>query len=228
MSWGKGFPKVGGISPFPLSWSLGPVVQSCQKSCLTLCPPVDCSLPGSSVHGIFSGKSTGVGCHFLLQGIFPTQESNPHLLHWQVDSLLLSHPGSPWSPVAPKAKGLDVTPPPCPFSAGRVPDTCHVPWHHPAIPDHLCLAGLQPPGSACPHQGPGATGLPAGRGPPSHLLWHPLLPGSVQQRPDAEPRAGGQGPGGPGPLGGVCGPEHTHHVAGGPLCPWNRREGPRK
>ena len=31
------------------------------------------------------GKNTGVGCHFLLQGIFPT----PHLLHWQVDSLPL-------------------------------------------------------------------------------------------------------------------------------------------
>ena len=35
----------------------------------------------------FPGKSTGVGCHFLLQEIFPTQRSNPHVLHWQVDSL---------------------------------------------------------------------------------------------------------------------------------------------
>ena len=41
------------------------------------------------------GKNTGVGCHFLLQGIFPIQGSNPCLLHWQVDSLLLSHQGSP-------------------------------------------------------------------------------------------------------------------------------------
>ena len=41
------------------------------------------------------GKNTGVGCHALLQGIFPTQGSNPHLLHWQADSLPLSHPGSP-------------------------------------------------------------------------------------------------------------------------------------
>ena len=42
--------------------------------------------------------NTGVGCHFLLQGIIPTQESNPcllRLLHWQVDSLPLSHLGSP-------------------------------------------------------------------------------------------------------------------------------------
>ena len=47
----------------------------------TLCDPMHCSLPGSSVHGIFPGKNTGVGCHFLLQGIFQTQESNPGLPH---------------------------------------------------------------------------------------------------------------------------------------------------
>ena len=45
-----------------------------------LCDPVDCSPPGSSVHGIS-----------LLQGIFLTQNSNPRLLHWQADSLPLSH-----------------------------------------------------------------------------------------------------------------------------------------
>ena len=42
----------------------------------------------------FSGKITGVGCHFLSQGIFLTQGSNPRLLHWQADSLPLSHQGS--------------------------------------------------------------------------------------------------------------------------------------
>ena len=44
----------------------------------------------------FSSKNTGVGCHFLLQGIFLTQGLNPHLLcllHWQVDSLPLAPPG---------------------------------------------------------------------------------------------------------------------------------------
>ena len=65
------------------------------QSCPTLCDSIDCSLPGSSVHGIFPGKNTEVGCHFLHQGIFPTQESNPHLLHWQADSLPLSYVGSP-------------------------------------------------------------------------------------------------------------------------------------
>ena len=46
------------------------------QSCLTLCDPVDCSLPGSPIYGDSPGKNTGVGCHDLLQGIFPTQGSN--------------------------------------------------------------------------------------------------------------------------------------------------------
>ena len=42
------------------------------RSCPTLSNPLSCSLPDSSVHWIFPGKNTGVGCHFLLHGIFPT------------------------------------------------------------------------------------------------------------------------------------------------------------
>ena len=42
-------------------------------SCVTLCDPMDCSLPVSSVHGDYPGKNIGVGCHALLQVIFPTQ-----------------------------------------------------------------------------------------------------------------------------------------------------------
>ena len=56
-----------------------------------------CSRLGSSVHVDFPSKNTGVGCHFLLQGIFWTQGSNPCLLcllHWQVDFLQLHHLGS--------------------------------------------------------------------------------------------------------------------------------------
>ena len=45
----------------------------------------------------FRGKNTGEGCHFLLQGTFLTQGSNPCLLHWQAGSLPLSHQGSPLS-----------------------------------------------------------------------------------------------------------------------------------
>ena len=46
--------------------------------------PVDCSPPGSTWD--FPAKNIGVGCHFLLQGIFPDQGWNPGLLHWQADS----------------------------------------------------------------------------------------------------------------------------------------------
>ena len=61
------------------------------QSCPTLCDPMDCSPPGYSVQWDFPGKNTRVDSHFLLQGIFP----NLYLLHWQVDSLLLSHQGRP-------------------------------------------------------------------------------------------------------------------------------------
>ena len=44
--------------------------------CLSLCDPKDCNPPGSSVHGDSPGKNTGVGCHALLQGIFPTQNQS--------------------------------------------------------------------------------------------------------------------------------------------------------
>ena len=46
----------------------------------------------------FPSKNTGVGCHALLQGIFPTQGSNPRLLgllHWHTGSLSLAPRGKP-------------------------------------------------------------------------------------------------------------------------------------
>ena len=57
--------------------------------CLTLCDHM--SPPGSSVHGDSPGKNTGIGCHALLQGIFPTQRLNPCL----EDSLPSEPPGKP-------------------------------------------------------------------------------------------------------------------------------------
>ena len=66
------------------------------QSCPTLCDPMDCSPPGSSVHGDSPGKSAGVGCHVLLQGIFPTQGSNPGLPHCGQILYYLSHQGSPY------------------------------------------------------------------------------------------------------------------------------------
>ena len=62
--------------------------------CLTLCDPMDCSTPGSSVRGDSLGKNTGVRCHALLQGIFPTQELNWGLLHCRQILYQLSYQGS--------------------------------------------------------------------------------------------------------------------------------------
>ena len=64
------------------------------QSCLTLCDPRGAArllCPWTS-----PGKNTEVGCHALLQWIFPIQWSNLHLLgllHWQAGSLLLVPPG---------------------------------------------------------------------------------------------------------------------------------------
>ena len=65
------------------------------QSCPTLCDPMDCSPPGSSVHGHSPGKNTWVTCHALLQGIFPTQGSNPGLLHCRQILYWLSYEGNP-------------------------------------------------------------------------------------------------------------------------------------
>ena len=71
------------------------------QSCLTPCDPMDCSPPGSSVHGILQARNTGVGSRALLQGIFPTRglNCNSSLLHWKVCSLSLAptpKPNSGW------------------------------------------------------------------------------------------------------------------------------------
>ena len=58
---------------------------------------MDWSPPGSSVHRDSPGKTTGVGCHALLQGIFPTQGWNPGLLHCRRILYHLSHQESPWT-----------------------------------------------------------------------------------------------------------------------------------
>ena len=63
-------------------------IQIVTFECPTLCDPMDCGPPGSSVHGISQAKSNGVDCHFLLQGIFPTQGSNLCLL---LDGQILYH-----------------------------------------------------------------------------------------------------------------------------------------
>ena len=65
-------------------------------SCVQLfCGSMDCSLPDSSVHGLSQARILEGVANFLFQGIFLTLGSNPSLLHWQADSLPLSHQGSP-------------------------------------------------------------------------------------------------------------------------------------
>ena len=59
------------------------------------CDPMDCSLPGSSMHGIPQATILVVGSHSLLQVILPTQGSNPSLLHCRQILFHLSYKGTP-------------------------------------------------------------------------------------------------------------------------------------
>ena len=63
-------------------------------SCPNLCSPMHCSPPGSSV--LEFPKNLEMCCRSFLQGILLTQKLNVHCLNWQVESLPLSHQGSPF------------------------------------------------------------------------------------------------------------------------------------
>ena len=95
------FPKGSQLPELPVPVQLRGLGLCCAKSpqsFLTLCSPMDWSLPGSSVRGPSPGRNTGVGGHAFFQGIFPTQGPNLcllHLLHRQVGSLPLVPPGKP-------------------------------------------------------------------------------------------------------------------------------------
>ena len=71
------------------------------KLCLTLCNPMDCSPPGSSVHGDSLGKNTGVSCHTLLQWMFLAQRSNPRLMSPALGDRFFTteSPWKPWNPL---------------------------------------------------------------------------------------------------------------------------------
>ena len=74
------------------TWPLGKPVCLAAQLCPTLFDPMDCR-PSSSIHGDSPGKNTGVGCHALLQGIFPTQGSNPGFPQYRQILYHLSHQG---------------------------------------------------------------------------------------------------------------------------------------
>ena len=84
------------LSVFWIWWTkwkdgLSPVECSVTQSSLTFCDSMDCRPPGSSVHGDSPGKNARVGCHALLQGIFPIQGSNSGLPHHRWILYCLSH-----------------------------------------------------------------------------------------------------------------------------------------
>ena len=60
--------------PFPFPMHGSEKWKWSRLSCLTLSDSMDCSLPGSSVHGIFPGKRTGVGCRCLLHTLYTRNE----------------------------------------------------------------------------------------------------------------------------------------------------------
>ena len=63
--------------------------------CLTLCDPMDCGLPGSSVHRILQARILEWVAISFSRGFFPTQGSNPGLLHCRWISLPSKPPGKP-------------------------------------------------------------------------------------------------------------------------------------
>ena len=89
---------LGGVSFFLcISMWLMQYVCLVARSCLTLSWPHGLQPTRLLCPWDFSGKDTGVRCQFLLQVTFPMQELNPNFPTLQVDSLLLSHQGSPCS-----------------------------------------------------------------------------------------------------------------------------------
>ena len=143
--------------------------QICVCSVTQLCP----SLWGTMDHSLCPwdspGKNTGMGCLFLLQGVFPTQEWNPslwHLLHWQVVSLPLVPPGKPWPAFSSVQFSRSVVSdslqphepqharPPCPSNAGVHPNPCPLSqWRHPTISSSVVPF-------SCPQSFPGSGSFP--------------------------------------------------------------------
>ena len=79
----------------PLSFKIDTLLCLVDQLCLTPCNPMDCSLPGSSVHGILQVTILEWVAISFSQGIFPTQGSNPCLLHCRWILYHLSHQESP-------------------------------------------------------------------------------------------------------------------------------------
>ena len=106
------------------------------------CNPMDCSPPDLLGPWDSPSKNTGMGCHALLQGIFPTQGSNSHLLsllHWQVGSLPLVPPEKSLPPLRPPPS------PPVPLPEWRPLQGVRVPLLDAHTCDHLYHLGTDVP-----------------------------------------------------------------------------------
>ena len=95
-------PRTGRLSPDFIdsaTWEAHMRHLRCQgvvtQSCPTLCDPMDYSLPGSSVHGIFQARVLEWGSHFLLQGDLPDPGIKPGSSAVQADALPSKPPGKP-------------------------------------------------------------------------------------------------------------------------------------
>ena len=116
------FPTPPSVTPhwqFKISQGRTRYTMCCAESLsrVRLCNPMDCRPPGSSAHGDSPGKNTGVGLHALLQGILPTQGSNPGLHHCRQILHCLRHqgsPGTPWKLINATNQGFLLTLPPTP------------------------------------------------------------------------------------------------------------------
>ena len=184
------------LSPLPIHSVPSVLFDSLQPSGLE---PAKLLCPWDS-----SGKNTGVGCHSLLQGIFPIQGLNPDLLHWQAGSL----------PVAPSGKPLPSHTPPFSSFCGFFLTSLRLP----------CLYRRTPPKvegwvqAAC---GPALQGLPCtenyglGRGWGRTLgtetkSWNQLAGVSIPGRPCGHPSHWT-----PESAAGARAPPQTAHTEGG-------------
>ena len=124
------------------------------QSCLTLCSPMDCSTPGSSVHGISSARILEwVAILFFSKGSSQPRDQILHLLHWQADSLPVEPPGKPinppvkWSDVAQSCPTL-CNPYQAPPSIFAIPTRLLPPWDSPGkstgVGCHFLLQGIFP------------------------------------------------------------------------------------
>ena len=91
MDRGSWWATVHGVTKIQIQYIHICVLCLATQLCPTLCDPIDCSLPGSSILGDSPGKSTGVGCHALLQGSPQSRDQTqvPRVLYH------LNHQGSP-------------------------------------------------------------------------------------------------------------------------------------